>query len=140
GGGRRLEMHEETTNADSIVVFHDVSWEDYERMLVIRGDHSAPRISYLEGELEILSPSKDHEMIKSYIGCLVEEWCIERNLEITPFGSWTVTREEDRCGAEADECYIFGRERRDRPHLAIVVEWTRGGIDKLAVYEKLGVD
>jgi len=33
----------------------------------------------------------------------------------------------------ADECYIFGRERRDRPQLAIEVEWTRGGIERRGV-------
>ncbi|MEA2462612.1 MAG: hypothetical protein QOJ98_359, partial [Acidobacteriota bacterium] len=43
-------------------------------------------------------------------------------------------------GAEPDECYIFGTEKRDRPHLAIEVEWTHGGIDKLAIYETLGVE
>src|SRR5687767_3755204 len=31
----------------------------------MRGDHSAPRISYLEGEVEIMSPSRNHEIIKS---------------------------------------------------------------------------
>jgi hypothetical protein len=52
-----------TSGADQIITFHRVSWEDYERMLEIRGDKSAPRITYLEGELEIISPSKDHEQI-----------------------------------------------------------------------------
>jgi hypothetical protein len=53
-----LREHDDTTNADHIVVFHDVSWEDYERLLAIRGDHPVPRISYLEGEAELMTPSK----------------------------------------------------------------------------------
>ena len=57
-----------------------------------------------------------------------------------PFGSWTLKdRNEDR-GAEPDECYVFGTEPRERPHLAIEVEWTRGGMNKLDVYNRLGVD
>ena len=135
-----LREHDETTDSDHIVVLHDVSWEDYERILEIRGDHSAPRISYLEGEVEIMSPSKDHEVISSHIGHLLEAWCIDRGIEITAAGSWTLRERRNQRGAEADKCYIFGTEERSRPHLAIEVEWTHGGIDKLAIYEKLGVE
>ena len=135
-----LRDHDDETDADAIVVFHDVSWEDYERLLEIRGDHSAPRISYLEGEVEIMSPSKDHESIKSTIGRLLEAWCTDRGIEWSPFGSWTLKRESDRRGAEADECYVFGTEPRDWPQLAIEVEWTQRGIDKLEIYRKFGVE
>jgi len=135
-----LREHDDTSDADDIVVLHDVTWEDYERLLEIRGDHSAPRISYLEGEVEIMSPSKDHEQIKSYIGHLLETWCIDRDIDVSPFGSWTLKQKKHRRGAEADECYIFGTGRRDRPQLAIEVEWTSGGIDKLEIYRKLSVD
>jgi Uma2 family endonuclease len=128
-----LREHDDTSTADHIVVFHDVRWEDYERVLEMRGDKSVPRINYLEGELEIMSPSRDHEQLRSFIGRLVETWCIDRDMEITPFGSWTLKGEAKDRAAEADECYIFGQ-------LAIHVEWTRGGIDKLRLYEKLGVD
>ncbi|PYQ29087.1 MAG: Uma2 family endonuclease [Acidobacteria bacterium] len=127
-------------DADQIVVFHDVTWEDYERVLAIRGDKSAPRISYLEGELEIMSPGKGHEQIKSLIGRLVEVWCIDRGIEMMPYGSWTLKEKPKKRGAEADECYIFGTESRERPQLAIEVEWSRRGIDKLQIYEKLGVE
>ena len=135
-----LRDHDDTSNADQIIVLHDVTWEDYERMLDIRGDNSAPRIAYLEGELEVMSPSKDHEQIKSFIGFLLETWCVDRGIEVTPFGSWTLRRKDHKRAAEADECYIFGTEPRERPHLAIEVEWTQGGLNKLRIYEKLGVD
>ncbi|MGZ5433023.1 MAG: Uma2 family endonuclease [Thermoanaerobaculia bacterium] len=135
-----LREHDDTPHADQIIVFHDVTWEDYERLLDIRGDRSAPRINYLEGELEIMSPSKDHEQIKSFIGRLLEVWCIDRGIEVTPYGSWTLKGQEKDHAAEADECYIFGTAPRERPQLAIEVEWTRGSIDKLRIYEKLGVD
>ena len=55
-------------------------------------------------------------------------------------GNWTIKKKAKRRGAEPDECSIFGAEKRERPHLAIEVEWTLGGIDKLAIYEKLGVE
>lgn len=128
------------THHDHRVFLHDVTWEDYERLLEIRGDHSAPRYTYLEGELEIMSPSKTHESIKSMIGCLVEVWCLEKGIEFSTLGSWTLQNQAERRGAEPDECYVFGEVAEPKaPHLAIEVVWTSGGIDKLNVYRKLGV-
>jgi Uma2 family endonuclease len=111
------------------------------RLLEIRGEHSVPRLTYVEGTLEIMSPSRTHDEIKSYIGCLVEAWCLERGVEFTPYGSWTLKNKRDERGVEADECYVFGLEpkRKRRPDLAIEVIWTSGGIDKLDVYRKLRV-
>jgi Uma2 family endonuclease len=126
---------------DHYVHLYGVTWADYLRLLEIRGDRSAPRITYLEGTLEIVSLSRTHEEIKSYIGCLVEAWCLERGTEFTPYGSWTLKNKREKRGVEADECYVFGPEpkRKRRPELAIEVIWTSGGIDKLNVYRKLGV-
>jgi hypothetical protein len=77
--------------------------------------------------------------MKAVIGRLLEAWCIDRDIEFMPYGSWTLKERRQGRGAEPDECYVFGRKRTRRPHLAIEVEWTRGGIDKLEVYRRLGV-
>jgi len=124
---------------DHIVFLHDVAWDDYERLLAMRGDHSAPRISYLEGEVEIMSPSQTHEGIKSAIGRLVETYCLERDIPFSTYGSWTLKSKDRSRGAEPDECWVFGDPDAVRPHLAIEVVWTSGRIDKLDIYRKLGV-
>jgi Uma2 family endonuclease len=125
---------------DHVVVLQDVTWADYQRILEIRGDRSAPRIAYSEGRLEIMSPSKDHEAIKSLIGCLLEVYCLETGVEFSTFGSWTLEDKAVSCGVEPDECYVFGDARAaQRPHLAIDVVWTSGGIGKLEIHRALGV-
>jgi Uma2 family endonuclease len=125
---------------DHFVRLRNATWADYQRLLEIRGDRSAPRITYHEGVLEIMSPSRDHESIKSTIGCLVEVWCLERGIEFSTYGSWTIESETSASGAEPDECYVFGHvPQPERPDLAIEVVWTSGGIDKLKIYRKLGV-
>ena len=125
---------------DHFVFLHDVTWSDYERILEIRGDHSAPRIAYLEGWLEIMSPSENHEEIKSLIGRLVEVWCLEHKIRFAIRGSWTLKDKALERGAEPDECYIFGPLRgATRPDLAIEVIWTSGRLNKLNIYRKLGV-
>ncbi|HEY5956645.1 MAG TPA: Uma2 family endonuclease [Polyangiaceae bacterium] len=126
---------------DNIVCLHDVSWADYERLLEIRGDHSAPRMAYLEGELEFMSPSKSHESIKSTLGRLVEVWCQVNGIEFSAVGSWTLKHEPSQRGVEPDECYVFGDAasvaETARPHLAIEIEWTAAALDKLCIYETL---
>ena len=125
---------------DGIVVLSGVAWADYERLLEIRGDHSAPRINYDAGVLEIMSPSRSHEGIKSVIGRLVDAYCFENDIEFATYGSWTLKKKRRGKGAEADECYVFGgRQDFTRPDLAIEVVWTSGRIDKLGIYQALGV-
>jgi Uma2 family endonuclease len=126
--------------ADQRVVLQDVPWPHYETQLSLRGEKSGPRIAYLDGALEIMSPSKDHERIKSYIGCLLEAYAIERGIDLSPYGSWTLKNAPRASGAEPDECYIVGSDQSaTTPHLAIEVAWTTGGIDKLEIYRRLGI-
>jgi len=136
-----LARHDEPREEDNIVQLHGVTWADYLHVLRIRGEHSAPRITYLDGTLQIMSPARDHETIKSKIARLFEAWCLDSDVEFTAVGSWTIKKKRFKRGAEPDECYIFGPHdpAATKPHLAIEVEWTSGGIDKLEVYRKLGV-
>jgi len=135
----KYRERDDRTVEDNIVWLHGLSWVDYERLLDMRGEHSAPRISYLEGEVEIMSPSPTHEAIKSLIGRLVEVYCLEHAIPFSTFGSWTLKAEVHSRGAESDECWVFGEAGAERPHLAVEVVWTSGRIDKLDIYRKLGV-
>lgn len=126
--------------ADDIVVLRNATWADFQRMLEIRGDHPVPRLSYLEGVLELMTPSRPHEAIKSMIGRLVDAWCLERGIGITPYGSWTLESKETERGVEPDECYVLGETAEpERPDLAIEVIWSSGSLNKLEIYRKLNV-
>lgn len=134
------EERDDRPQEDHFVILREVSWTDYERMLALRGERSVPRLTYLRGTLEIMSPSRSHESIKSVLGRLVEAWCLEHDIDFSPYGSWTLKDEEKERGAEPDECYVFGSDPDpERPDLAIEVIWTSGRIDKLEVYRMLGV-
>ena len=80
---------------DHYVHLHGVSWADYLRLLAIRGERSAPRMTYLEGTLALMRPSRTHDEIKPDIGCLVEAWCLARGVEFTPYGWWTLKSKRD---------------------------------------------
>ena len=130
---------DDSPREDHIVVLRGVTWGDYQRLLEIRGDHAAPRISFLAGDVEIMTPSQSHESLKSLIGRLVEVYCLEAGIEFRTLGSWTLEEKALERGVEPDECYIFGGRDAERPDLAIEVVWTRGGIKKLEIYRGLGV-
>ncbi|HVS02189.1 MAG TPA: Uma2 family endonuclease [Thermoanaerobaculia bacterium] len=125
---------------DHIVVLTGATWADFQRLLEIRGERSSPRLAYLEGRLEMMTPSRSHEGVKSMIGCLLEAWCLERGIDITPYGSWLLEDKAAEGGVEPDECYVVGGDEEPaRPDLAIEVVWTHGRIDKLDLYRRLGV-
>jgi Uma2 family endonuclease len=137
---RDLAHHDDTPLEDKIVVLRGLSWSDYQRMLEVRGDARVPRFAYLQGDLEVMRPSRPHESIKSNIGTLVEVWCMEMGVEFSAVGSWTLEDKASERGIEPDECYIFGDPSHAlRPDLAIEVVWTSGGVRKLDIYAKLGV-
>ena len=125
--------------ADQRVIMHGMSWSQYEAQLALRGDASSPRIAYLDGALELMSPAKQHERNKSYIGRVVEAYALERDIDLSPYGSWTLQSAPRQSGAEPDECFIVGADQsRERPDLAIEIVWTSGGLDKLEIYRRVG--
>lgn len=126
-------------SVDQRIVMNNVPWSAYEAQLALRGDAPVPRIAYLDGAMELMSPSRDHERLKSYIGRLVEAYALERNVDLSPYGAWTLREPPRTAGLEPDECYLIGDQQRDRPDLAIEVVWTHGGLDKLEIYRRLGV-
>ncbi|GAB4303690.1 MAG: Uma2 family endonuclease [Oscillatoriaceae cyanobacterium] len=115
-----------------------VDWEQYEIGLAKTGDNARYRITYLDGALEIMSPSRRHENRKTRIGNLLEIYFLEADINYFPFGSTTLRQEEQKSGIEPDEAYCIGTDK-DFPDLAIEVIVTSGGIDKLEVYRRLNV-
>jgi Uma2 family endonuclease len=128
---------------DQRIRLHGLTWDDYEALLAMRGESSAVRITYLEGEVELISPGRPHETQKKKLARLCEAWAEEKAIMLEGFGSWTLKQREVERGAEADECYVVGRPESDEaiqvPDFAIEVVFTSGGINKLEVYRKLGV-
>ncbi|MBM4320952.1 MAG: Uma2 family endonuclease [Deltaproteobacteria bacterium] len=138
-GVHQSVAREDDSPTDDRIVCLNATWADYQRLLELRGDCSSPRIAYLEGTVEIMTPSRTHGVLKSLLGRLVEVYCLHNQIDFVTLGSWTLEDKTVQRGVEPDECYIFGSEETDRPHLAIEVIWTSGGLDKLQIYRKLRV-
>lgn len=115
-----------------------VSWPIYETLLAKLEDNSHYRVTYLDGVLEIVSPSARHEKLKKRLATLLEFYLTRKRIKHTPMGSPTVRNRLKRAGAEPDECYCIGEEK-NIPDLAIEVIITSGSINKLETYRRLGV-
>jgi Uma2 family endonuclease len=122
---------------ESRVVLYDVPWATY---VVLRDtvDSSGIRMTYLRGALEIMSPSRRHEVSKTQIARLLELFCLERGIALYGYGSTTFRNEPRAHGLEPDECYCRDADR-EVPDVAIEVVVTAAALDKLEIYRALGV-
>ncbi|PSB16141.1 hypothetical protein C7B61_07470 [filamentous cyanobacterium CCP1] len=125
---------------------NNVSWAQYEALLADLEDTSHYRVSYLDGVLEIVSPSRRHESGKTQIGTFLEIYFLETDTKYFPTGSTTLRKEEQQAGTEPDESYCIGSDK-EFPDLAMElcsananeVIVTSGGINRLELYRRLGV-
>jgi Uma2 family endonuclease len=136
---RHLTEAEILSQADQRVFLHGINWWQYETFLAARGERSVPRMTYLRGALELMSPSGVHETWKTVIARLIEAYAEEAELPLDGHGSVTMKRVELDRGVEPDESYTLGPIKGDIVDLSIEVIKTSGGIDKLEIYAGLGV-
>ncbi len=115
-----------------------VNWQMYETLLAKLEDNSHYRITYIDGILEIVSPSIRHENLQKRLAILIERYLYLKRIRFSPMGSSTIKKQLKQAGVEPDECYSIG-EKKNIPDLAIEVIITSGSIDKLEIYRRLGV-
>jgi Uma2 family endonuclease len=120
-------------------VFCGISWDRYLAIDKELGDDRAgPRMFYLDGELEIVTASNEHERIKTMLGDLLPLFFDTINIEIFPRGQATMRDMMKQAGAEPDESWCF-REEKQFPDLVLEVALTSGGVKKLEIYRRFGV-
>src|SRR5918995_4406164 len=137
--------------AEQRVVLHNIGWNTYERLLADHENNSAPRFTYDRGELEIISPSPEHEALNRSIALLVEFLAAELGIDVYDLGSTTFRREDLERGFEPDSCFYIENEERVRgkaridlavdppPDLVIEIDITSPSFSKLPIYAQIGV-
>ena len=71
------------------VLFHDVTWQEFEAILEELGEKRSSRLAYINGTLEIRVPLPEHEKAKVIIGDLVKALLDECDRYWEPLGSTT---------------------------------------------------
>jgi Uma2 family endonuclease len=97
-----------------------------------------PRLYFLDGQLELVTSSNEHERIKTWIGDLVADSLFETGKDAMPRGQATMRLAMKEAGAEPDESWCIGAEK-EFPDLVLEIALTSGGINKLEVYRRFSV-
>ncbi len=128
-----------------------IDWRTYSRLLHAFAEKSGYRLAYDRGELEIMSPSLQHDDGGRFLGMVVQALTEELGLPLKPGGGVTLRRRLRRRGIEPDECFwianahrMAGVKRLDLrihppPDLAIEVNVSHSSLNRLAIYAALRV-
>lgn len=127
-----------------------IPWDTY----VLYSDGLGPRhvrVTYDQGEMEVMTLSSRHENDKKRLGRLFETLTEVMEIDIASFGSMTFRIVELLRGLEADDCYwidneplVRGRKDLDLdndppPDVALEVEISRSTLNRMSIYAALRV-
>lgn len=133
------------------VVLRNISWQSYQSLIRDFAQEPAMRLTYDHGTLEIRIPLDPRETYKKLIGRLIEAATEELALEIRSLGSRTCDREDLEKGLEPDQCYYIQHEMDVRglsqidltqsppPDLAVEIDITSSSLNRLTIYQALGI-
>jgi Uma2 family endonuclease len=141
-----------TVEQEQRLVVGTMTWRQYEAALGAFQEQAGLRITFIEGRLTLLSPTRRHDWHAKALGRLVEAVANGLGIEWETAGHATYRRKDIEVGVEGDDTYYFGahaelmRGPRDidlatqpPPDLAIEVEVTHPADDAVAVWARLGV-
>ncbi|PNW62153.1 UNVERIFIED_CONTAM: hypothetical protein BEN50_04420, partial [Euhalothece sp. KZN 001] len=127
----------------------NVSWSELEQILEELGETPSSRISYSNGNLEIMTPLPEHEYSKVLISDFVRIILEELEQEYWNLGSTTFKSEKMAQAVEADECFyiqneaiVRGKKRIDlnrMPPPDLVIEIDITNRTRFNNYQLLGV-
>jgi Uma2 family endonuclease len=133
------------------VLLHEVSWDEFEEILVEMGDRRSTRVAYCDGLLEIMTPLPEHEYFKETIGDAIKDMAEILEVDYESYGSTTWRQRARQAGLEADNCFYFENEARVRgrldlklpqdppPDLALEIDLTSKSLERFPIYARLGV-
>ena len=118
------------------VVHCGVPWGDYLSFDKALGDdRPGPRLYYLDGDLEIMTTSSEHERLKEWFGGLLEIYFDTIDIDFVMRGQTTMRDELAEAGAEPDKSWCL-HEEKTHPDLVLEIALTSGGIRKLELYRR----
>jgi len=125
---------------DQYMLARGVTWKEY---VILHEAIDTPglRMTFCEGVLELMSPSRNHELWKKTTARLIELYAFLRELPLLGYGSTTFRSEAKQRGVEPDECWRVGSQMRDGeiPDIVFEVICASPLLDKLHVYDGLGI-
>ncbi|MGF1482170.1 MAG: Uma2 family endonuclease [Cyanophyceae cyanobacterium] len=120
---------------DQTLTLSGMAWADYEPL--ISQEPSGYRVSYWQGIITIVSPSRNHERIAETINGLIKTYCRKYDLVYFPIGATTL-KNPPLAGKEPDCSFAFHTDK-SIPDLAVEATYSSGGGLDLEKDKYLGV-
>lgn len=133
------------------VVFHNVSWEEYELLVEELWGIRSVHVSYDKGTLEIMAISPEHDYFGLCLHDLIRFATLRLKIRLRSFGHATMKKSKILAGKEPDGCYyvkslaLIGKriqldfEQDPPPDIAVEIDLSTNTIPKLPIYQRLGV-
>jgi Uma2 family endonuclease len=137
--------------ADSVLIQHGVSWNEYEELLAAVGEASGLRISFEDGTLQIMTLSQRHEKYSTLIERMVDRLSSFLRVKVLFYGSATMRKREKQKGVEPDACFYIQNASlvgtKDEidfntdppPDVVVEIDLHHDSISKFPIYAALGV-
>ncbi len=138
------------TPANDRIVLYNVGWQTYANLRQNLGDKPT-RLTYDGNNLEIMSPSRWHELAGRFLGTMIRAMSAELDLPIASGGSTTFQRPDVERALEPDECFWVANEAQVRekhdidlavdppPDLAIEIDISPSRLKRLKIYAALRI-
>ncbi|MCA9794465.1 MAG: Uma2 family endonuclease [Candidatus Eremiobacteraeota bacterium] len=128
----------------------NVDWDGYCKIYKAMAPNRI-RITYDQGRLELMSPSPEHERIKSQLSCILEALFMAFEVDFLNGGSTTFNSQLLDKGFEPDECYwlthleqvadlsTYDTQTSPPPDLGIEVDVSSSSMNRAGLYAAFGV-
>lgn len=116
----------------------DRNWQQFKAIEALMSEAPGLRISYLDGCIEFMTISEQHELIKKAIATLLEAYFFHLKIEYIPVGSATRASEAKSASFEPDESYYLS-EKKEHLDLALEVVISSGSSKKLEKYKRFNI-
>lgn len=143
-------MAKKPTATEQRVVLSNVSWQQFEQLLVELGAERQARLTYVRGKLELMTPIEEHDRCNKLIESLLLLLADEQALPLIPLMSVLLKQPQLGCATEPDACYYVGDPptvtsgdldltHTPAPDLLVEVAFTKSAIDKLPLYAAMAI-
>lgn len=132
------------------VILPNISWQQFEQLLVELGADRQVRLTYARGKLEMMTPVAEHDRCHKLLESLVLVVADELNRSVEAIAPVILKSPDLSCATEPDACYYFSAPILPHkpaiylppdptPDLLVEVALTQSKLDKLPTYASLAV-
>lgn len=138
------------------VLLPNVDWQQFETLLTELGPERVARLTLMRDRLEMVTPTPDHERCTRLLESLILVLAEEAGLGVEAIAPALLKRPDIACAVEPNAVYYIGPHQATTtlaehnrgvidltldppPTLVVEVAMTKSQLDKLGLYETLGI-